>query len=230
MRSARLDQVDICGRVIAGGYPEVVARASGERRSAWFRSYVSSLLERDVRDLANIEGLTDMPRLLGLLAARSSGLLNMSELSRASGIAHTTLRRYLALLEATFLLQPLPAWSTNVGKRFVKSPKIHLGDTGLAAHLSGQGDAERLASSLAPEKDGLGPLLESFVVQELRKQLGWSTGPPMAYHFRTAAGREVDTVLEIPGGKGGRDRGEGRGECGPDGLRGPPGARPGGGR
>jgi hypothetical protein len=72
-----------------------------------------------------------MPRLLGLLAARSSGLLNMSELSRASGIAHTTLRRYLALLEATFLLQPLPAWSSNVGKRFVRSPKIHLGDTGL---------------------------------------------------------------------------------------------------
>jgi len=196
MRSARLDRVDICGRVIAGGYPEVVARASGERRSAWFRSYVSSLLERDVRDLANIEGLTELPRLLGLLAARSSGLLNLSELSRASGIAHTTLRRYLALLEATFLLQPLPAWSTNVGKRFVKSPKIHLGDTGLAAHLSGQGDAERLASSSA-----LGPLLESFVVQELRKQLGWSMRPLMAYHFRTAAGREVDIVLEAPGGK-----------------------------
>ena len=120
----------------------------------------------------------------------------MSELSRVSGIAHTTLRRYLALLEATFLLQPLPAWSTNVGKRFVKWPKIHLGDTGLAAHLSGQGAAERLASSSA-----LGPLLESFVVQELRKQLGWSMRPPMAYHFRTAAGREVDIVLEIPGGK-----------------------------
>lgn len=69
MRGARLDRVDICGRVIAGGYPEVVARASGARRSAWFRSYVSSLLERDVRDLANIEGLTDMPRLLGLSAS-----------------------------------------------------------------------------------------------------------------------------------------------------------------
>ena len=113
MRNTRLDRVDI-RRVIAGGYPEVVARVSGERRWAWFRSYVSSLLERDVRDLANIQGLTDRPRLLGLLAARSSGLLNMSELSRASGIAHTTLRRYLALLEATFLLQPLrpgpPTW------------------------------------------------------------------------------------------------------------------------
>lgn len=192
--SLKLDRVGVCERVIAGGFPEAVARSPGERRDAWFRSYVASLLQRDVRDLANIEGLTDILRLLGLLAARSSALMNMSEVSRAAGIAHSTLRRYLALLEATFIFQPLPAWSNNLGKRFVKSPKIHLLDSGLAAHLRGDGDAAALAQS-----PNLGPLLETFVVQEVRKLLGWSRHAATPYHFRTAAGQEVDLALEAPG-------------------------------
>ena len=192
--SVSLDRAGVCARVIAGGFPEAVARSPGERRDAWFRSYIASLLQRDVRDLANIDGLTDMPRLLGLLAARSSALVNMAEVSRAAGIAHSTLRRYLALLEATFIFQPLPAWSANIGKRFVKSPKIHLLDSGLAAHLRGDADASALARS--PD---LGPLLETFVVQEVRKLLGWSRNGAVPYHFRTAAGQEVDLVLEAPG-------------------------------
>jgi predicted nucleotidyltransferase len=151
-------------------------------------------LQRDVRDLAHIDGLTDLPRLLGLLAARSSALMNMSEVSRAAGIAHSTLRRYLALLEATFVSQPLPAWSNNLGKRFVKSPKIHLLDSGLAAHLRGDVDAAALAQS-----SSLGPLLETFVVQEVKKLLGWSRQAATPYHFRTAVGQEVDLVLEAPG-------------------------------
>ena len=189
-----LDRVEVCARIIAGGFPEAAARAPGERRDAWFRSYIASLLQRDVRDMANIDGLTDLPRLLGLLAARSSALMNMSEISRVAGIAHSTLRRYLALLEATFIFQPLPAWSSNIGKRFVKSPKIHLLDSGLAAHLRGDVDAPALAQS-----PNLGPLLETFVVQEVRKLLGWSRQAAMPYHFRTAVGREVDLVLEAPG-------------------------------
>lgn len=196
VRRRATDRLETSARLARGGFPEASARTSDDRRAAWFRSYISSLLQRDIRDLANIEGLTDLPRLLGLLAARSSALLNMSELSRATGIAHSTLRRYLSLLEATFILQPLPAWSTNAGKRFVKSPKIHLIDSGLAAHLRGDSDPARLAGS--PE---LGPLLESFVLQEVRKQLGWSRQIATPYHFRTAAGREVDVVLEAPGGR-----------------------------
>jgi len=192
--SQALDRMAVCERVIAGGFPEAVARTPGERRDAWFRSYVASLLQRDVRDMANIDGMTDMPRLLSLLAARSSALMNMSEVSRAAGIAHSTLRRYLALLEATFIFRPLPAWSNNLGKRLVKSPKIHLLDSGLAAHLRGDVDAPALAQS-----PNLGPLLETFVVQEVRKLLGWSRQAATPYHFRTAIGQEVDLVLEAPG-------------------------------
>ena len=190
------ERADVCARIVAGGFPEVVGRATGERRNAWFRSYIAAILQRDVRDLANIEKLTDLPRLLGLLAARTASLMNIAEISRAVGIPHSTLQRYLALLEATFLFQPLPAWSANLGKRLVKSPKIHLLDTGLVAHLRGESDVRALGVS-----PSLGPLLENFVVQEIRKQLAWSNQSATPWHFRTATGGEVDVLLEAPDGR-----------------------------
>ena len=196
VEQTRLDRGLICERIIQGGFPESVSRISGERRSAWFAAYLSSLIQRDVRDLAGIDGLNDLPRLVGLLASRPAALMNTSELSRSLGIPYTTLRRYLGILEAIYVFQPLPAWSTNSGKRFVKAPKIHFNDTGLAAHLRGDTDPGELAGS----RD-LGHLLESFVVQEVRKQCSWHKRPPRCFHFRSAAGREVDLVLEMPGGR-----------------------------
>ncbi len=192
----RTPEGDIPERIIAGGYPEALSRRDARRRQDWFASYLTTILQRDVRDLAYIEGLTDMPRLLALLAARSGGLLNMSELSRSAGVAHTTLRRYLALLQTTFLLQPLPAWSINIGKRLVKSPKIYLIDSGLSAHLTGQTDEPNIRISAL-----YGHLLETFVVAELRKQATWNEVRTRLYHFRTTTGREVDIVLENPKGE-----------------------------
>ena len=182
---------DIARRVLTGGYPEAVERSASERRQAWFGAYITTILQRDVRDLAHVEGLTDMPRLLSLLAARCGGLLNMSELSRSSGIAHTSLRRYLSLLETTFLAQLLPAWSTNRSKRLVKSPKIHLIDSGLTSRLAGASGQDH------PEDLQLfGRLVETFVVMELRKQATWNKTLCALYYFRTASGQEVDAVME----------------------------------
>ena len=130
-RTVPTDRADLLRRLAASGFPEALGRDDPQRRDAWFRAYLASLLQRDVRDYANIEGLHDMPRLLSLLAARASSLLNMAEVSRATGIAHSTLRRYLALLEALFIVHPLPAWSANLSKRLVKAPKVHLIDAGL---------------------------------------------------------------------------------------------------
>ncbi|MFQ6112202.1 MAG: ATP-binding protein, partial [Nitrospinota bacterium] len=131
-----------------------------------------------------------------LLAARSGSLLNYAELSRAVGLPQTTLKRYTALLETTFLLQLLPAWSANLGKRLVKSPRTFLNDTGLSAYLMGI-DEQRL--KLDP---GLfGPLLEGFVVMELRKQSTWSQTQPRLFHFRTQSGHEVDIVAEDAAGR-----------------------------
>lgn len=183
-------------RLLIGGYPEVLTRATEARRAAWFNAYVTTLLQRDVRDLAQIEGLTSVPRLLTLLATRASALLNFSELSRSSTMPQSTLKRYLALLETTFLLCPLPAWSSNIGKRLVKAPKMVLSDTGLVAALSVVGKERLLV-----DRGLVGPLLENFVVMELRKQAVWSRTRPQVFHFRTQAGQEVDVVLEDGAGR-----------------------------
>jgi predicted AAA+ superfamily ATPase len=183
-------------RVVRGGFPEVVARAAGRRRAAWFGSYLTAILQRDVRDLARIEGLTEMPHLLALLAARTSGLLNMSELSRSAGIPHTTMKRYLALLQTTFLVQLVPAWSANLGKRLVKSAKLLLCDTGLAAHLTGTE-----SGGLETDRSRFGPLLENFVGIELLKMASWSDRDVKLYHYRTSSGREIGFLAEDRGGR-----------------------------
>ena len=188
--------MDLIERVVTGGYPEAVARSDSDRRRAWFNSYVTTLLHRDVRDLANIEHLDALPRLLSLLAARATSLLNYAELSRSLGLPQTTLKRYLTLLKTTFLVQFLPAWSANLGKRLVKSPKLLLIDAGLMIHLLGI-DSQALRSR--PEL--LGPVLENFVAMELKKQITWSRVQPGIYHFRTGTGQEVDIVLEDASGR-----------------------------
>jgi predicted AAA+ superfamily ATPase len=186
-----LDRKYIAARVIAGGYPEVMTRKEPARRDAWYGAYITSILQRDVRDISNITGLTDLPRLLQALAARSSGLLNLADLSRTLDIPHTTLRRYMALLEATFLSTPVEAWHAHRGRRLVKSPKLHLADSGFAAHLAGIDKPADILGS-----PSFGPLLETFVLNELRKMSGWSKVRVKPFHFRTEAGREVDIVLE----------------------------------
>ncbi|MBI4205579.1 MAG: ATP-binding protein [Betaproteobacteria bacterium] len=178
-------------RVLRGGFPEAVSIGSADRRSAWFEAYLTTILGRDIRDLANIEGLTELPRLLSLIAARPMALLNYAELGRSAGLAQSTLKRYFALLEAVFLVRTLRPWHADIGKRMVKTPKLLLCDTGLAAHLMGIDDAR-----LAQDRTLFGGLLESFVAMEITKQTGWSAAAPALYHFRTHEGDEVDLVLE----------------------------------
>jgi uncharacterized protein len=183
-------------RLLRGGFPEVVMRPDAARQEAWFNAYITTLLQRDVRDLAHIEGLTLMPRLLMLLASRLGGLLNVADLTRSLGVPHSTLTRYLSLLELIFLVRRVPAWSVNLGKRLVKAPKIYLCDSGLAAHLNGA-TLERLGR----DPGMAGPLLENFVAAELLKQSGWARSRVTLYHYRTTAGQEVDFLLEGPGGQ-----------------------------
>ena len=182
--------------IVKGGFPEIQKRASQQRRKAWFSSYITTILQRDVRDLAHIEGLTEMPRLLALLASRVGGLLNMSELSRSLAIPGTTLKRYISLLEATFIYQPLAAWSANLGKRLIKSPRIQLVDSGLACLLAGYDETR-----LAEDATFRGHVFECFVTAELKKQASWSKTSPSIYHYRTASGQEVDVVLEDDRGR-----------------------------
>jgi len=186
---------DLRERILRGGFPEVLERAGSRRRDAWFGSYLTAILQRDVRDLANIEGLTQMPRLLSILAARSASLVNKAELSRATGLPYTTLERYLALFEVTFLYEPVPAWAANLSKRLVRSPKAALLDSGLAGHLTGASLEGR-----AGEAGTWGGLAETFVVAELRAQASWSDPGVTVSHFRSGQS-EVDVVMEDRAGR-----------------------------
>ena len=194
--AAPFTEDDLIDRICAGGYPEARSRQAGRRRNAWFDAYIDAILQRDVRELAQIDRLLDMPRLLGLLASRTGQLVNQADLARTLGLPQTTLKRYLALLETTFLVQRLPAWFTNIGKRLAKAPKLTLVDTGLLAHLL---DAD--AAQLRRNRTLLGHVFENFVAMELTKQLGWCEKRCRLFHFRTEGGAEVDLVIEDRAGR-----------------------------
>ena len=129
--STPCDLMQIQQWIHQGGFPEIIHRSSSKRKAAWFESYVETILQKDVQSLAKIEGLTKLPNLLKLIGTRSSSILRYEELSNASKLPSTTLKRYLTLLETFFLTHILPSWSNHKGKRLVKSPKIYINDTGL---------------------------------------------------------------------------------------------------
>jgi predicted AAA+ superfamily ATPase len=159
-------------------------------------SYVLTILQRDIRDLANLGDVAAVPRLLSVVAARAGGLLNFADLSRTVALPQTTLKRYFALLEATFLVQLLRPWARNLGKRVIQTPKVYVNDSGLLAYLQGV-TIERLKA----EGNLAGALLENFAVMELRKQSAWSATQPELFFWRTASGQEVDMVLEDRAGR-----------------------------
>ena len=181
---------ELLERVLMGGYPEAQLRKKADWRGAWFESYITTILQRDVRDISNID-LAEVPKLLALLASRTCSLVNYAEIARLLTMPQSTLKRYRALLEATFLVRVLPACSSNLGKRLTKSPKLLLTDTGLLAHVLGL-DRPRVAQ----DRTLLGHVLENFVAMELLKQLTWSNAGLQLFHFRTSAGQEVDLVIE----------------------------------
>ena len=178
-------------RIAAGGYPAALARPTERRRATWYRDYLEALVQRDVRDLARISALDALPRLLSLAAAQTARLLNVADLAAPFQLSRPTIRDYVTLLERVFLLETLPPWHSNRLSRLVKTPKLHLGDSGLACVLLGVD-----AASLAADRPLLGQLLETFVFQELRRQASWRDEPIGFFPFRDKDGAEVDIVLE----------------------------------
>jgi uncharacterized protein len=185
------DLADLRYRMLAGGYPEALTRSTETRRDAWFAAYLNTILQRDIRDLAQIDGLTQLPQLLSQLAHKATGMLNTADLSRTLGIAQTTLKRYLTLLQTVYLVGLLPAWAPRESHRAQKTPKLFFNDSGLLAHLRGLSKANLTALP------GLhGPLLETFVFAELQKLTGWASTAAQLMHYRTSSGSEVDFILQ----------------------------------
>lgn len=185
---------ELAERIVAGGYPAALARGTGRRRRDWYRAYIETLVQRDVRDLTRISALDALSRLLQLAAGHTARLLNVSELAAPFHLSRPTIRDYVTLLERIFLIELLPPWHVNRLSRLIKTPKLHLGDTGLGASLLG---VDHVA--LMKDRALLGEFLETFVFQELRRQASWHEHAINFHHFRDKDGYEVDIVLEREG-------------------------------
>lgn len=182
---------ELADLIVRGGFPEVVRRDTERGRRAWVRDYLDAIIQRDVRDLSRIHRLDILPRLLELAAGQTARLVNVSGIAGPFGVNRTTVGDYLTLLRHVFLVEELPAWHANRLKRLVKTPKLHLTDTGLACALLGVE-----AADLRDDRILLGQLLETFVVQELRRQAsGWEHNVRFS-HYRDKDQQEVDLVLE----------------------------------
>lgn len=184
----------LADQVAAGGFPAALARVSQRRRTTWYRDYADTLIQRDIRDLARISALDALPRLLALAAGQTASLVNVSELAAPFQISRQTIREYLTLLSRIFLLDELPPWHSNRMKRLVKTPKLHVGDTGLACALLGLN-----GGTLWADRSLFGRLLETFVYQELRRLASWRDEAVTFSHFRDKDQVEVDVVLEFEG-------------------------------
>ena len=183
--------------IVAGGFPDARERAP-HQRARYFRSYVETILGRDLPEIGDVRiDSSKLERLLRLLAARTGGMVNYAALGRELALDDKTIKASTELLTQLFLLYRLRPWSTNLGARQVKTPKLLLTDTGMAAALIGV-DASRYA---APDQGPVaGMLFETFVLMELIKQATWSTTPVELFFYRDAEKREVDLVIESSSG------------------------------
>ena len=182
---------ELMSRVLKGGYPEVLRRSSASRQQAWLEDYVALILDRDVRDIAQIDQLGRLPRLLDVLAAHAGQLVNHSSYGAALGLTSPTAQKYVSILERLYLVHQVPPWSHNAVSRMTKTPKLHFLDTGLLAALR-----DTNARQLQKDRTAYGPLLESFVVSEVLKLCTWSDRRLRVSHFRTKEQDEVDLVIE----------------------------------
>ncbi|MBI5447734.1 MAG: ATP-binding protein [Gammaproteobacteria bacterium] len=175
----------------AATFPELVVEKH-INRSAWFNSYINTLIQRDIQQLAQVEKANILPLMLKLLATHVGGLLNDADLARDCGLNMMTYRRYRTLFEHIFLINLIPPWFNNIGKRLVKSPKIYFNDTELLLHLL----PYQKLSLLQNEQPRLyGAVVENFVASELAKKITLTTGIQL-FHFRTHDNHEIDFILE----------------------------------
>jgi len=186
---AETDRVNL----LHGGYPEVLARPAS--RDLWFSSYIQTYLERDVRGITNIRDLATYRRFLALVASRHGQVLNKTDLAAPLGVSVPTIGEWMHVLEITGQIILVPPYFENFGKRLIKSPKVYIGDSGLACHLLGirsQADLDR--------SPFLGPLFEGYVASEILKSQINQGRRKELYHFRDQQGLEVDFLFPHPHG------------------------------
>ena len=192
----RVDRRDLLDRVCAGGYPEI-HRLPARQRPGWFRDYVSTTIERDIVELSGIRKVAETNQLLRLFAARTGCELVMQGIIDDAPLERQAVYDHRAWLETVHLVTTLPAWSRNLTRRVKRHPKVFVTDPGLAAWLLGK-TADALAD---PADPATGQLVETFVFNELRRQLTWSATDAAMFHWQDRSGAEVDIVIESADGR-----------------------------
>jgi hypothetical protein len=188
------DPLELWSQILRGFYPELAANSERDAR-LWQSSYVQTYLERDVRNLRNLGDLTQFQVFLRALAARGGQILNLSDLARDVGVAVNTAKDWISILEASFQIIILRPYYANIGKRLIKSPKIYFVDTGLLCYLVGLRDEKHAAAGPMG-----GAIFENMVIMDFFKNYLHRGEEPALYYWRTAAGSEVDLVIETQSG------------------------------
>ena len=178
----------------AGGFPEALGRSEA-RRSRWFKNYVESTLERDLRELSDAMRLEQMPHLLRLLANQSANLLSYSAIGARLKMHHATVKSYVGLLEQIYIVKRLPGWRAGLGAREAATAKAYITDSGLLANLLGAN-----ANRIRADDQVTGKVFETFAVTEIIKHLEWTDYDARAYHFQDSSG-DIDLILESSDGR-----------------------------
>jgi predicted AAA+ superfamily ATPase len=178
-----------------GGYPEVILARGRQRRLDFLESYLATNLEKDVRDLVQVGDLAAFRQVYRMLAARTGEPADHAEIASVAGVSRDTVRRWHSVLEAAYQFVRLPAYSRNIGKRLVKSPRVYPVDVGLANYVNRQHDLPSLRNGPL-----YGKILEAFVIGELMKASATLSPSPELYYWRTGSGAEVDLVVETANG------------------------------
>ena len=182
---------EVLTSIVNGGYPEIVKIDSRRGRSLWFNAYISTYVERDIRDVGELRSISAFIRFYNIIAPRSCGLLNKSNLASDADLSEPTVSNYLSMLEMIYQISLLQPYSSNISKRFIKSPKLYMTDSGLFCHLLGIHSAGELTASTHK-----GDVVETFVYSELLKHIGYSQLQPHLYHYRTNDKKEIDFIVE----------------------------------
>jgi len=176
--------------VYRGSYPEVV-RTGYQNAQDWYSAYLEIFVLRDIKSLVNIGDLHDFRHFITLLAAQTSQLLNYTDLSRSIGVSVSTVRRWVSVLEAAYVIFLLPPWYQNLGKRIIKSPKVYFYDNGLVCLLTGVTTRE-----LYDKGPMAGSLFENYVIAEIMKNIVHSHASDQLFLYRTSHGEEIDLIID----------------------------------
>ena len=180
--------------VLEGGYPEILKIDTPRGKSLWFNAYISTYVERDIRDVGELRDISAFIRFYNIIAPRSCGLVNKSDLANESNLSEATVSNYLSMLEMIYQVSLLKPYASNISKRFIKSSKLFMTDSGLFCHLLDISTVEELMASTHK-----GDAVETFAYAELSKHVGYSHAQPKVYHYRTNDKKEIDFIVEKAG-------------------------------